>query len=134
MANVEASSRSHNRVGRDEQGLEASRLYLRGLNDLLCLHAGRGHGERPHGGLFPARANQEDALSVCDSLTVNLNSPDELLAVVNARNEEVGAETRRRVHDDKLLHRAVHVLLLDRDGRLIIQQRSNAKETHALKW
>ena len=34
-------------VRRHEQGPQETRLQLRGLNHLLRLHAGRGHGERP---------------------------------------------------------------------------------------
>ena len=35
-------------VGRDEQGAPAPRLPLRRLDDLLRVHAGRRHGQRPH--------------------------------------------------------------------------------------
>ena len=44
---------THERIRRAEQGSEEARLSIRGFDDLLRLHAGRGHGERPHGGLLP---------------------------------------------------------------------------------
>ena len=36
-----------------EQGPEEAGVQLRRLNHLLCLHAGRRHGQRPHDRLFP---------------------------------------------------------------------------------
>ena len=49
-------------IRRHEQGAEEARVPVRGLDHLLRLHAGRRHGERPHGGLLPARApGQADA-------------------------------------------------------------------------
>ncbi len=47
MAHGPAPSGPHLRVRRHEQGPQETRLQLRGLNHLLRLHAGRGHGERP---------------------------------------------------------------------------------------
>lgn len=65
---------------------------------------------------------------------MDYNSPDELLAVVDSADVEIGAETRSRIHSDGLLHRAVHVLVFDRSGSLIIQQRSTLKDTFPLHW
>jgi isopentenyldiphosphate isomerase len=64
----------------------------------------------------------------------DFNSPDELLAVVNDHDEETGVETRRRIHETGILHRAVHVLVFDPEGRFIIQQRSTEKDTYPLHW
>lgn len=62
------------------------------------------------------------------------NSAEELLAVVNASNEEIGAEKRGRIHAEKLLHRAVHVLVFDEQGRLLLQKRSAKKDLFPLHW
>jgi isopentenyl-diphosphate delta-isomerase type 1 len=62
------------------------------------------------------------------------NSPDEILAVVDEENVEIGSATRREIHERKLLHRAVHVLVFGPDGRLLIQQRSSCKDTFPLHW
>ena len=62
------------------------------------------------------------------------NSADELLAVVNERDEEIGAERRCVIHERGMLHRAAHVLVFDKDGRLLIQQRSILKDRHPLTW
>lgn len=60
--------------------------------------------------------------------------PDELLAIVNETDEEIGAERRDLIHARGLLHRAVHVLVHSPDGRLLIQQRSRFKDTFPLHW
>lgn len=65
---------------------------------------------------------------------MDYNSPDELLAVVDSDDSEIGSETRSRIHRDGLLHRAVHVLVFDTAGNLIIQQRSTLKDTFPLHW
>ncbi len=63
------------------------------------------------------------------------SSPDELLAVVNDRDEEIGAETRAKIHEHNLLHRAVHVLVFDAaTGDMYLQQRSASKDTFPLHW
>ena len=51
-------------VGRDEQGSAAARLLIRGIDDLLCVYAGDGHGERSCGGLLSLRGDSgDDALT-----------------------------------------------------------------------
>jgi isopentenyl-diphosphate delta-isomerase type 1 len=59
---------------------------------------------------------------------------DELLVVVNERNEEIGCERRCIIHEQHLLHRAVHVLIFNTAGKLLIQQRSALKDTFPLHW
>jgi len=58
--------------------------------------------------------------------------PDEILDVVNERDEVVGRGTRREVHECRLRHRAVHVLLFDERNQLFVQKRSAAKDTFPL--
>lgn len=65
---------------------------------------------------------------------VDGNRPDELLAIVNEHDEEVGAERRDVIHARGLLHRAVHVIVCSPDGRVLIQQRSALKDTFPLHW
>jgi len=48
----------------------------------------------------------------------------ELLDVIDGEGGVLGQETRDRVHELGLLHRGVHVLVLDRAGRLLLQLRS----------
>jgi len=62
------------------------------------------------------------------------NRPDEILAVVDANDREIGGERRDVIHARDLLHRAVHVFVFGRDGRLLLQQRSAQKDTYPLHW
>jgi isopentenyldiphosphate isomerase len=49
---------------------------------------------------------------------------DELLDVVDDKDNVAGRELRTVVHQRGLQHRGVHVFLFTREGRLLIQQRS----------
>ena len=40
-------------IGQHEQGPEEAGIQFRRQHDLLCLHAGRGYGQRPSGRVFP---------------------------------------------------------------------------------
>jgi isopentenyl-diphosphate delta-isomerase type 1 len=62
------------------------------------------------------------------------NDPAELLAVVDTADVEIRGERRDVVHATGLLHRAVHVFIFGRDGRLLLQQRSELKDTYPLHW
>ena len=59
---------------------------------------------------------------------------DELLPVVDEKDSVIDIRPRGEIHQKGLLHRAVHVLVFDRQGRLYLQQRSAAKDTHPHKW
>ena len=61
-------------------------------------------------------------------------SADELLDVVNENDEVLEQVTRREVHEKKLLHRAVHVFLQNKQGEIYLQLRSLLKDTHGGKW
>lgn len=60
--------------------------------------------------------------------------PREELDVVNENDEPIATATRREVHEEALLHRAVHVLLTDDDERLLLQRRSMDKRTYPGLW
>ena len=59
---------------------------------------------------------------------------DEWFDVVNERDEVIGRETRRIVHATGLWHRAVHVLVFDRAGRVFLQKRSMKKDLSPGLW
>jgi isopentenyl-diphosphate delta-isomerase type 1 len=61
-------------------------------------------------------------------------NPNEIFDVVNERDEVVGQATRREVHARGLLHRAVHVLVFDRAGRMFLQKRSMKKDMSPGLW
>lgn len=59
---------------------------------------------------------------------------DEELDVVDERDEIVGSAGRDEIHRRGLLHRSVHVFLVDGAGRLYLQKRAPWKKEHPLRW
>ncbi len=64
-----------------------------------------------------------------------MDSLDELLIQVTDDDEVIGSVKRRLVHGNPLLiHRSVHVLVLNPAGLLLLQKRSILKDTQPGKW
>lgn len=63
-----------------------------------------------------------------------MKDAEELLPVVNEKDEVQGVRKRGDIHAQGLLHRAVHVLVFNSEGRLYLQRRSANKDTHPGKW
>jgi isopentenyl-diphosphate Delta-isomerase len=61
-------------------------------------------------------------------------SPDEWFDVVNERDEVIRRATRREVHATGLWHRAVHILVFDRQGDVFLQKRSMLKDLSPGLW
>ena len=60
---------------------------------------------------------------------------EEWFDIVNAQGEAIGSAPRCVCHKlPGLLHRAVHVLVFDRDGHLFLQKRSARKDIQPGKW
>ena len=59
---------------------------------------------------------------------------EEWFDVVNERDEVIGRELRRNVHARGLWHRAIHVLVFDRAGRVFLQKRSMNKDLCPGLW
>ncbi|HVW21179.1 MAG TPA: NUDIX domain-containing protein [Opitutaceae bacterium] len=59
---------------------------------------------------------------------------EEFFDIVNARDEVVGRASRREVHARGLWHRAIHVLVFDRRGRVFLQKRSMLKDMAPGCW
>lgn len=58
----------------------------------------------------------------------------DLLPVVDENDVVVGSATRGEVHRRKLRHRAVHIVVLDAAGAVILQKRSAKKDSHPGWW
>jgi isopentenyl-diphosphate delta-isomerase len=58
----------------------------------------------------------------------------EYFDIVNDRDEVIGRAPRAEVHARRLLHRAVHILVFDRQGRLFLQKRSMSKDAEPGMW
>jgi isopentenyl-diphosphate delta-isomerase type 1 len=59
---------------------------------------------------------------------------DELLSIVDENDQVIGQRSRREIHALGLRHRAVHVLIFDRSGRLFLQKRSTHKDRNPGLW
>jgi 16S rRNA (adenine1518-N6/adenine1519-N6)-dimethyltransferase len=58
----------------------------------------------------------------------------EMFDVVNENNEVTGQLPRGEVHARGLLHRAVHVFVINSRGEVYLQKRSHLKDVSPLKW
>ena len=61
-------------------------------------------------------------------------SHEERFDVVDEQDRVVGSAPRREVHARGLLHRAVHALVFDPAGRLLLQKRSAMKDMYPNQW
>ena len=59
---------------------------------------------------------------------------DELFDVVDAQDRVTGQQPRRVVHARGLRHRAVHLLVVNRAGRVFLHKRSMAKDLFPGAW
>jgi 16S rRNA (adenine1518-N6/adenine1519-N6)-dimethyltransferase len=58
----------------------------------------------------------------------------ERFAVVDTNDRVVGDAPRAQVHGDNLTHRAVHIVLFNDGGELLLQKRSRLKDRHPGVW
>lgn len=82
---------------------------------------------RPAGALA-SRHRRLSKRALASSLPVQ--QPDELVAIVNQRNEVVGSATRAAMRAGNLWHRSSFVFLHRSSGELFVQQRVAWKETY----
>jgi len=60
---------------------------------------------------------------------------EEYLEIVDEKDHVVGKALRSECHGNpSLVHRVVHVLLVDEQGRILLQKRSPAKDIQPGKW
>ncbi|MEK7164065.1 MAG: NUDIX domain-containing protein [Patescibacteria group bacterium] len=63
------------------------------------------------------------------------NTPDEIVDVVNEKDEVVGQSTKGVVNSDpSFVHREIGVLIYNSQGKILIQQRSAKKTMYPLWW
>lgn len=56
------------------------------------------------------------------------------IAVVDMQNRFVRWEARKTIHEERLIHRSIHVLGFDTEHRMVIQKRHRNKQTYASFW
>ncbi len=59
---------------------------------------------------------------------------DELFDVVDEQDKVLRQATRREVHDNNLIHRAVHILVFNKNHDCLLQKRSMFKDRHPGVW
>jgi isopentenyldiphosphate isomerase len=59
---------------------------------------------------------------------------DEILSVVNEADQVVGQARRGDIHQQRLMHRSVHLLILNRAGDVLLQKRSMLKDCCPGYW
>ncbi|QTN34240.1 ribosomal RNA small subunit methyltransferase A [Akkermansiaceae bacterium] len=64
----------------------------------------------------------------------NAQKADEVFDVVDENDVPTGTATRSEVHSQGLIHRAVHVFVLNRNGDLYLQKRSLIKDMNPGVW
>ena len=62
------------------------------------------------------------------------NSASEYFPVVDEHDRKTGKATRAEVHANNLRHRAVHILVFNPAGEILLQKRSATKDRHPLMW
>ena len=64
-----------------------------------------------------------------------MTEPEESLEIVNEKGEVIGVARRSEIHGNpSLMHRVVHVLVFDEEGRLLLQKRSLNKDVAPGRW
>lgn len=59
---------------------------------------------------------------------------DDLVVLVDARDNEIGTAPKLQAHVDGVLHRAVSVCVYDREGRMLLQRRAAEKYHSGGLW
>jgi isopentenyldiphosphate isomerase len=63
------------------------------------------------------------------------DNQNKIFDVVNEKDEVIGQAKRGEAHgNSKLIHRSIGVAVFNSKGELFLQQRSETKDTEALKW
>jgi isopentenyldiphosphate isomerase len=61
-------------------------------------------------------------------------SAGQRIAVVDLDDRFLRWEERHTIHVERLVHRSIHVLVFDSEGRLLIQRRHRDKQTYPSHW
>jgi len=69
-----------------------------------------------------------------ESLSSPLDCDDEIYDVVDLDDEIIGQATRKEIHEKKLIHRSVHILVFNPKGCLFLQKRALSKDENPGLW
>jgi isopentenyl-diphosphate delta-isomerase type 1 len=65
---------------------------------------------------------------------MNYTDPKEIVVVVDEEDKVLDYLPRKEVHDKKLLHRTISVLVFNNKGQVMLQKRSMKKDSNPGKW
>lgn len=63
-----------------------------------------------------------------------MQDDEELVDIVDEKNQVIGKSSRRQAHVKGHIHRALSVLVLNSKGQILLQKRSSNKSVHPLSW
>jgi 16S rRNA (adenine1518-N6/adenine1519-N6)-dimethyltransferase len=61
-------------------------------------------------------------------------TPAERFPVVDENDRQIGTASRLKVHENNFRHRAVHILIFNHSGEILLQKRAPWKDRHPLVW
>jgi 16S rRNA (adenine1518-N6/adenine1519-N6)-dimethyltransferase len=61
-------------------------------------------------------------------------TPEERFPIVDEHDRKIGEGTRTEVHENNFRHRAVHILIFNAKGEVLLQKRSAWKDRHPFLW
>ena len=64
------------------------------------------------------------------SSLLTTDNQEEIFDVIDENNKVIGKATRKEVHAKGLLHRAVHILIVNSKGEMLLQKRSMTKDLY----
>lgn len=65
---------------------------------------------------------------------MNFTDPKELVVVVDNQDNIIDHLPRKEAHNKKLLHRTISVLVFNDEGKVMLQKRSQKKDSNPGKW
>jgi 16S rRNA (adenine1518-N6/adenine1519-N6)-dimethyltransferase len=65
---------------------------------------------------------------------IALRASAERFSVVDENDRKIGTASRLEVHENNFRHRAVHILIFNHAGEILLQKRSFWKDRHPLLW
>lgn len=57
-----------------------------------------------------------------------MDQTNDLIEIENTKNEVIGVQKRGYVHKMNLMHRSVHIALINSRGKMLLQQRASSKD------
>ena len=63
-----------------------------------------------------------------------ISDQNEIYDVVDKLDQVIGKATRQEIHQNKLMHRSIHILVFNSNNQVFLQKRSNTKDENPGYW